>query len=111
MNDRVWFNHTLDDSDTIGFIAHHERQCAALALANGNDNAALSGLVRYLTAINTIFSKVCRANMSAEMRAIDFANAVNGCILGFRFHRFAKLVNQDPCRFMLHIDIARQLQA
>ena len=49
--------------------------------------------------------------MSTEMRAIDFANAVNGCILGFRFHRFAKLVNQDPCRFMLHIDITRQLQA
>ena len=54
-HDRLARDDLCGDIDALGFVHGHERARAALALADGDDDAALARLVFRQAAVNAIF--------------------------------------------------------
>ena len=84
---------------------------AAATLAKRDDDAALAGLVFGKATVDTIFITVLRADIAAEIGAVDFNVGVRRLGLDFRRQGFPDLVGQDECRLVLAAQIARQLQS
>ena len=83
---------------------------AALALAQGDHDAALAGLVLAQAAVLAVFLAVLRADVTAEIGAVDLDVAVQDVAgLDLLRHRLAQLVGQDEGGLVLAIQIAAEL--
>ena len=89
----------------------NEGQRAALALAQGDHDAALAGLMLCKATVNPIFCLVGRADVAAEVRAVDFNFAVELQALRLGSQRFADFVRENEGRLVLAVQIAASCKA
>jgi hypothetical protein len=99
-----------DDGGALSLATNHEGQRAARALAQHYDNAAVTVLVCGQAAVLAVLLPVLRANMTAEIRAVDLHHAVEVHGVIARRHRLAQLVRQDEGRLVLAGQVARELE-
>lgn len=88
---------------------HHLGQGASAALAKGNDDAATVRLVSLLATIQTVFPAVLRADVTAEVGAVDLDFARQGLSRRLGSKSLAQLVRQDEGRLVLHVQVTREL--
>src|SRR5690606_33905668 len=98
------------DLDAFGFVHGDKGTGAALALAKRDHDAALAGLVFGKTTVDTIFGKVRRADMAAEVCAVDLDFAVQLVVGNLSGQSLAQLVSQNERRLILDVQIAAELQ-
>lgn len=111
MDSRVGVYLALDHGDRFTFRAEHVRYRATIALARDDDNAALAILVLGEATIDPVLFPVGGFEVAAEVSAVDLDLAsefVGGLLLGG--DSFADFVRHDVSRFVLAIEIARELQ-
>lgn len=84
-------------------------QRAVLALAQGNDNAALSHLLTSTATVNAILNLVRRPDMTAAVRAVDLNYTVKGDVFVALSHGLAEFVREDEGRLVLAIQVTREL--
>ncbi len=94
MDRRTLTHHAFNESNSIGLIAYYGCHCAALALASGYNHAALAGLVFGQATVNAVFDIVGRADVAANVRAINLDFTGKGVALGFGGKGLTKLVRQ-----------------
>lgn len=87
-----------------------EGQGTAAALASDHDDAALTALILGLAAVDPIGLAVLRANVAAEIRAVDFDRTGRRVVLGLGRHGFTQLVREHERRLVLHVEVAGELQ-
>jgi len=110
VHDRVTVNEHLGDIDAIGFRAGDECQCATLALAKGDDDAALAGLIDGKATVDPVLGNVGRPNMTAEIGTVDLNMIVKSMAVDLGCKGFPELVSQHEGRLVLAIQVAGQLQ-
>lgn len=95
---------------TRAFAHGYKWQCAALTFAHSDNNAACACLALFEATVYAINLGVGRANVTTKVCAINLNMTVQHFAgLHFRCHGFAQLVRQNERRFVLAIQIARQL--
>ena len=99
-----------DGGDRCLFRAGHGGDRAAVALTNNDDDPALARLVHRLAAINAVGFLVGRADVAAEVSAIDL-DLTGSLMLGdLSADRLAQLVRENERRLVLAVEVAGELQ-
>src|SRR5437763_6751029 len=76
VHDRRARHKALGDFNAVAFVACNESRGAALALAKGDNNATLAGLIFGKATILAILFLVLRTDVAAEIGTINLDNAV-----------------------------------
>lgn len=96
--------------DGSPFGSCNEGNGAALPLANHNDGLTLAGLVSRKAPVNPIRLAVLGADVAAKIGAIDFNRAGGGVGGRLGSDGLTELVRENEGRFVLHIQVAGELQ-
>ena len=99
----------LNELHAIGLAAHDSSQGAALALAAHDDDAALAGLVFCQAAVNAVLGIVGRADVTAEVSAINLDLSVERVASRLGRKSLTELVSQNECRLVLTVQGAGKL--
>ena len=110
MDDAIKSNAGPDRRDTLSLATESEGESLALALADHDDHATLAGLVHRKAAVLPILLPVLRADMTAEVSAIDLDGAPNGRVGRLSGDGLAKLVRHHKRRTVLAIEVAGELE-
>ena len=100
----------FNEGETVRFGLRDGRDRASAALASDDDDAALPSLVLGKAAVDPVHLLICRADVAAEVCAVDFDCAGKGCALDFGGDCFAELVSENEGRLVLAIEIAGELE-
>ena len=110
MNGGVWRYTGIDCCHALGFTLANKGQGAALAFAHHHNRLAKARLVDSQAPVAAVFFPVGGLHISAKIGTIDFHVAIEGKACRFPCHRFTQLVRQHKGGFVLHVQIATDLQ-
>ena len=95
--------------DRFVFALENFRYRIAVALAHDDNYLALAALVFLQAAVATVLFVAPRFHIATEVSAIDFDFAGKLC-RQLRCERLADFVRKNECRFVLNVEIARELE-
>lgn len=107
---RVGIGDALGDFHALGFRPTYQSEGPTAALTQGDDYAALAGLVPSKAAVNAVFLDVRRADVTAEVGAINLDTLAHGLRMDFGRHGFPELVGEDERGLVLAIEVAGKLK-